>query len=54
MTEPLKVEIRCKQCDRLLCRVASAYEMEIKCPRCGHVNKVRHAAPESNLCHGEN
>lgn len=31
-------EIRCTQCNRKLARASRYDQIEIKCPRCGHLN----------------
>jgi len=43
------IEIRCKQCNRKLANVSDYQFIEIKCPRCRHLNQQR--ATSSNL-HG--
>lgn len=32
-------EIRCQRCGRLLMRAESLHNVEIKCPKCGYVNR---------------
>ncbi|GAB6127293.1 Com family DNA-binding transcriptional regulator [Humidesulfovibrio idahonensis] len=39
-------EIRCGQCNRLLAK-GEALDLAIKCPRCGAINHVRAASPNS-------
>lgn len=38
------LDIRCKKCNRKLAKAKAKkkddYDLEIKCPRCGHVNEV--------------
>ncbi len=33
-------DLRCKKCNKLLCRFRDCGELEIKCPRCGTVNSL--------------
>ncbi|MGI6469534.1 MAG: Com family DNA-binding transcriptional regulator [Syntrophomonadaceae bacterium] len=33
-------DLRCKKCNKLLCRYRDCGELEIKCPRCGSVNSL--------------
>jgi len=33
-------DLRCKKCNKLLCRYRDCVELEIKCPRCGTVNSL--------------
>lgn len=35
------IEIRCKQCNRKLANVSDYQFIEIKCPRCRHLNQQR-------------
>ncbi|HCR99166.1 MULTISPECIES: Com family DNA-binding transcriptional regulator [Halomonas] len=35
------IEIRCKQCNRKLANVSDYQFIEIKCPRCKHLNQQR-------------
>ena len=34
------LEVRCKKCGRLLLR-GRGIKIEIKCPKCGYVNKIK-------------
>ena len=34
-----KNEIRCQNCGRLLLRAGDLRDVEIKCPKCGYVNR---------------
>lgn len=34
-----KTDIRCQNCGRLLLRAADLRDVEIKCPKCGYVNR---------------
>ena len=35
----VRCDIRCKKCNRLLCK-GCVHWLEIKCPRCGHLQSV--------------
>lgn len=37
-------DLRCKKCNKLLCRFRECLELEIKCPRCGTINSLSHHA----------
>lgn len=39
-------DIRCGQCNRLLAK-GEALDLSIKCPRCGAINHVRAASPDT-------
>lgn len=36
-------EIRCKKCNRLLMKAEGTWEVEIKCPKCGHLNHLEYS-----------
>ncbi|UFH49938.1 Com family DNA-binding transcriptional regulator [Pseudomonas sp. KNUC1026] len=39
-------DYRCGKCTRLLARVGSFTELQIKCSRCGTLNHVKASSPE--------
>ncbi|HAT51488.1 MAG: Com family DNA-binding transcriptional regulator [Nitrospirae bacterium] len=43
-------QIRCSNCGKLLAK-GTANNLEIKCPRCGTVNKECHGAPKKETHH---
>ena len=42
-------EIRCKKCDKLLCR-AETFIGEIKCHRCKEINKIKIISQKTSCC----
>ncbi|MGI1672080.1 MAG: Com family DNA-binding transcriptional regulator [Neptuniibacter sp.] len=45
-------EIRCTQCRKLLAK-ALYQQIEIKCPRCGHMNERTASPQDKEACHGK-
>ncbi|MGD8720022.1 MAG: Com family DNA-binding transcriptional regulator [Candidatus Zixiibacteriota bacterium] len=46
-------EIRCQRCGRLLLRAESLRNAEIKCPKCGHLNRFTAPSARDKLARPE-
>ncbi|MGN0863990.1 MAG: Com family DNA-binding transcriptional regulator [Stenotrophomonas koreensis] len=36
-----RINLRCGDCSRLLCRATGSYDLQIKCTRCGVLNHLK-------------
>ncbi|WP_366512329.1 Com family DNA-binding transcriptional regulator [Neptunomonas sp.] len=45
-------DIRCTKCEKLLAK-ASFYTIEIKCPRCGHIQRAVSPITKDGVTHGK-